>query len=167
MHTRLFVIVVTSGLSAALALAVAYHRRTSPRATAPLSDSTTAAPALSSRQNDGSSQLNEARLVLERQCGICHRQDSPEAKRGALAVFNLNTTDWAASMSDDRLRDANWRLRDMQPSGRSDDSVLAGDFGGTTTTAEVAAFDAFVSGELARRGRQRVAETPSAIRASP
>jgi hypothetical protein len=98
------------------------------------------------------SQLNEAQLVLERHCGVCHREDSPEAKSGALAVFNLNDPNWAASMPDDRLRDARGRIRDMQPRGSSDDRALDGHFGGTTTAGEVATFDAFVAAELDRRG---------------
>jgi hypothetical protein len=110
----------------------------------------TADPARSSL-GDG----NQARLVLERHCGTCHREDSPEAKRGALAVFNLNRADWAAAMSEDRLRDARNRLRDMQPKGRSDDKVLDGLFGGTTTADEVALFDGFVDSELHRRENRR------------
>jgi hypothetical protein len=116
-----------------------------PPAPAPARESDASPPA-------SATQMSEARLILERHCGLCHREDSPRARRGALAVFNLNKPDWSASMSDDRLRDARGRLRDMQPRGRSDDAVLDESFGSTTTPAEVATFDAFVDAELARRG---------------
>ena len=51
-----------------------------------------------------------ARSVLERHCGVCHREDSPRANPKALAVFNLNEPEWAARMSGAQMRDVVGRL---------------------------------------------------------
>jgi hypothetical protein len=76
---------------------------------------------------------NDARGVLERHCGLCHRQDSPQAKAGALAVFNLNEPDWSASMTKERLASARMRL------------VAAPSGGDPAPQEDVAIFDAFVA----------------------
>jgi hypothetical protein len=75
---------------------------------------------------------DEARAVLDKHCGSCHREDSPRADPRALAVFNLKKPDWSASMSDERLRKARGRLSAATPD-------------------ELLRFDAFVAAELARR----------------
>jgi hypothetical protein len=82
---------------------------------------------------------SEAKVVLEKHCGLCHREDSPQAKKLALAVFNLNAGDSFASMSADRLRSARRRLADA-PTG-----------GDPASPEDVARFDAFMQAELARR----------------
>jgi mono/diheme cytochrome c family protein len=75
---------------------------------------------------------HDARLVLERHCGLCHREDSPSAKKGALAVFNLNRAEWYASLSETQLKSARSRLADA-PTG-----------GDPASPEELAQFDAFV-----------------------
>jgi hypothetical protein len=84
----------------------------------------------------------EARRVVETRCGLCHREDSPQAKRRALAVFNLNRADWLASMSDDQLKSARARLADA-PTG-----------GDPASPDELATFDAFVLAELQSRAER-------------
>lgn len=105
----------------------------------------------STRREDAPSSIgqapqDDARLVLEKHCGLCHLDDSPQAKPRALAVFNLRRPDWYTSISPDQLRSARARLADA-PTG-----------GDPASPTEVATFDAFVATELARRENRKSAD---------
>jgi hypothetical protein len=122
---------------ALLACALASCRRAD--RTSAASVSTDAAPLTSSNVDD-------ARLVLEKHCGLCHLDDSPRADARALAVFDLRRPDWYASISPEQFKSARTRLADA-PTG-----------GDPASADEVATFDAFVTQEIARR------EDPSVLR---
>ena len=81
----------------------------------------------------------DARWVLESDCGGCHRPDQPTAQPGALAVFDLSRPDFAERMTDTQLADAVVRVEEGEfpPSHRD---TLA----------------AFVEAELARRASEPV-----------
>jgi mono/diheme cytochrome c family protein len=51
-----------------------------------------------------------ARELLDANCGECHTSGFPTALPRALAVYDLMQLDWAHSMSDTQLRDAEGRL---------------------------------------------------------
>jgi mono/diheme cytochrome c family protein len=53
---------------------------------------------------------DEARFVLEQQCGTCHRSDQPTANPRALAVFDLDEPDFARGLTDAQLASAMSRL---------------------------------------------------------
>ncbi len=95
---------------------------------------------------DAGDATTDARLVLEKHCGLCHLEDSPQAKRGALAIFNLRRPDWYVSLSEEQLKSARTRLAEA-PTG-----------GDPASPDEVARFDAFAASELARRRGGRAAD---------
>jgi hypothetical protein len=109
-----------------LLLLAACHRQPEPH---PDANASTAA----------TSPQQDATLILEKHCGLCHREDSLEAKKGALAVFNLNKPNWFASMSEEQLRSARGRLTSA-PTG-----------GDPADPEDLARFDVFMNGELQRR----------------
>jgi hypothetical protein len=139
MRDRTLLLATAAVVAGVITMAYARHRYASVPAAAGGASVEPTSSTWSPRQGDRSSQMQEARLVLEEHCGLCHREDSPQAKRLALAVFNLNKGDWSASMSDDQLRNARGRLVDA-PSG-----------GDPAGAEDVARFDAFVKAELSRR----------------
>ncbi len=53
---------------------------------------------------------DDARLVLEANCGQCHIHDYDTALPRALAVFDLSELEWSAHMSDVQLIDAAGRV---------------------------------------------------------
>jgi hypothetical protein len=79
-----------------------------------------------------------ARYILEKHCGACHRQDSPDALPAALRIFNLNQIDFAATMSDAQLSSARGRIEHQGVAAR-----------------DVATFVAWVQEELAHRRAAR------------
>ena len=89
----------------------------------------------------------DARQILDVHCGTCHREDSPDALPGALAVFNLNHDDWYAGLPEARLENAAGRIRGLV----GQDPAAARAFGGPVTSTEEARFRRFVDAELARR----------------
>lgn len=95
-----------------------------------------------------------ARFILEVHCGNCHREDSPRAMARALAIFNLNQRDFAATMSDAQLENAVWRLDALRARSAADAAANARDFaifGGAASAAEVEQLQAWVRTELRRR----------------
>jgi hypothetical protein len=94
-----------------------------------------------------------ARAILEKHCGECHREDSPNAKAKALAVFNLNQLDWPRSMSDAQLRNAAGRLRNLVRE-KNEPATEFELFGGFIDPRDLARFEAFVRDELAWRKRK-------------
>jgi hypothetical protein len=85
---------------------------------------------------------DDARLILEQHCGVCHVRDSPGAVPGALAVYDLREPEWSARMSDAQLRSATWRLGEpLPPDGAT----------GTVTPEERARFERYVDAEIVRR----------------
>lgn len=92
---------------------------------------------------------DDARAVLGRHCGSCHRASLPTAKLGALAVFDLDRPDFSATMSDVQLRDALHRLENLRD---IDDPV----FVGPTRADAVGQFRAFVDQELAARASRGI-----------
>lgn len=60
----------------------------------------------------------DARWILEAHCGQCHLPDGDRSLSAALAVFDLSTPEWAATMTDAQLEDAVTRLAsDLTPDG--------------------------------------------------
>ena len=85
---------------------------------------------------------DDARLILEEHCGICHVHDSPSAVAGALRVFDLREPEWSARMSDVQLRSAAWRLGEpLPPEGAPS----------TVSPEERARFERYVDAEIVRR----------------
>jgi hypothetical protein len=85
---------------------------------------------------------DDARLILEQHCGVCHVRDSPGAVAGALAVYDLRELEWSARMSDVQLRSATWRLGEpLPPEGSAN----------TVTPEERARFERYVDAEIVRR----------------
>ena len=87
--------------------------------------------------------LDDARLVLERNCGSCHIADYPTALPRALAVFDLRQQEWAARMSESKLRQLVPRLEGPVPPDGAPSSA---------TDSERASVQRFVDAELERRG---------------
>jgi mono/diheme cytochrome c family protein len=85
---------------------------------------------------------DEARLVLEANCGQCHISDYDTALPRALAVFDLRDVEWSQHMSGGQLIDAAGRVQDR----RGPDGPLE------ISDADVARVQAYVDAELARRG---------------
>jgi hypothetical protein len=106
---------------------------------------------------DPAGDRESARFILEKHCGECHREDSPRANPKALAIFNLNKPDFAATMSKLQLADATGRLKNLLPSPTDDAKAVHdefGTFGGITTPDEIKSFEAFVKAELKRRAQR-------------
>jgi hypothetical protein len=90
----------------------------------------------------------EARDVLDRNCGDCHTTGSPKALRRALAVYDLAQFDWSGRMSDAQLRDAQGRLsapNALVPGGGEARAVKV-------SADELAHFRRYVELEVQRRG---------------
>jgi hypothetical protein len=96
---------------------------------------------------------NDARAVLERHCGTCHREDSPTAQARALAIFNLNDLDWSWRASDAQLQHIRFRVENLRPMAGEPGDFDLGSFGKVTTPAEVEAVRLFVDAEIAARAR--------------
>jgi mono/diheme cytochrome c family protein len=99
-------------------------------------------------------QREAARYILEKHCGVCHRDDSPDALPAALRVFDLDRIDFQATMSDAQLRNAKWRLEQQSQFSDAELHELSR-FGGRVAPADLHTFDAFVTQELARRHARR------------
>jgi hypothetical protein len=96
----------------------------------------------------------DARAILESHCGVCHREDSPDAQPRALAVFNLNRAVWWSTMTAAQLRNAVERLRNLQVSSTAEARAVARDFatfGGPVTDDELRTFRAFAAFALTAR----------------
>ena len=83
---------------------------------------------------------DDARLVLEANCGQCHIRDYDTALPRALAVFDLSELEWSATMSDAQLSDAAGRVAGR----RGPDGPLE------ISDEDVVRVQAFVDEELAR-----------------
>ena len=80
--------------------------------------------------------MDATREIVRPHCGLCHVPSSPEAKPGALAVFDLERADWGAAMDRGQLAVFHRSIaRKLGPGG-----------------AEQAAIDAYVGDLLARMG---------------
>ena len=75
--------------------------------------------------------------VLAHHCSPCHDSTDPEAKAGALGVFDVEQRYWWSTMSDAQLEDASMRVSELE--GSTDD--------------ERERVGAFVQAELQRRAR--------------
>jgi hypothetical protein len=53
---------------------------------------------------------DDARLVLERECGKCHIPEYPTALPAALRVYNLREAEWAGRMTEAQLRQLSSRI---------------------------------------------------------
>jgi hypothetical protein len=84
----------------------------------------------------------EARIVLEDNCGQCHQGTYPTALPRALAIFDLSDSDWSARMSKEQLRNASFRLTQPLPPDGEDNR---------STARDRELFTRFVEMELARR----------------
>ena len=88
---------------------------------------------------------DQARLVLETHCGSCHLPGLTTSLAGALAVYDLSTVEWAASMSERQMRDAEARLASgLAPGGQDGTPIVV-------SSEEQAIVKAYFDGELARR----------------
>jgi hypothetical protein len=90
-----------------------------------------------------------ARYVLEKHCGTCHREDSPEADPRALQIFDLNLPDFAASMSEQHLKDALERLESSR--ALTGDELKEMRRAERPTASDVTALRSFVEATLANR----------------
>ncbi|MCX4245380.1 hypothetical protein OEB96_32440 [Paraliomyxa miuraensis] len=79
----------------------------------------------------------QAGQVLAHHCNPCHDSTLPDAKTGALEVFDLDKPYWWSTMSDAQLEDASLRVREL--AGSTDD--------------ERERVGTFVQAELQRRAR--------------
>jgi mono/diheme cytochrome c family protein len=66
-----------------------------------------------------------ARALLETNCGECHTRGSPNALPRALAVYDLDQTEWSRRMTADQLREAERRLREPNAPTRGEDEIRA------------------------------------------
>jgi hypothetical protein len=88
--------------------------------------------------DDHARMRDQSRALVHRSCGECHDGGRSTAVPKALKVFDSREVEWTAHMSDSQLHKASGRLAGLKPEARP-------------SAAEKAAFDAFVSAELARR----------------
>ncbi len=86
---------------------------------------------------------DDARVLLERECGQCHISSYPTSLPKALAVFDLLDEDWSRKMSDAQLKDALSRLAGAHGADGELPAVPERDH---------ALFAKFVDAEIARRG---------------
>jgi hypothetical protein len=77
----------------------------------------------------------QARTVLQAECGTCHTRGLKTAKEKALKVFDLTRSDFAADMSEAQLETAKSR------------------FDSNVSKADLELFARFAAAELARRKR--------------
>lgn len=80
---------------------------------------------------------SNAATVLARHCSPCHDSGDPDAKAGALDVFDVEQSYWWSTMSDAQLEDARDRIRAHE----------------AATDDERRHMNAFVDAELRRRAR--------------
>jgi len=69
----------------------------------------------------------EARVVLEDNCGQCHVSTYPTALPRALAIFDLAETNWSARMSEAQLKSASFRLTQPLPPDGDENRATARD----------------------------------------
>jgi len=81
---------------------------------------------------------DESRALVHKSCGECHDGGRSTAVPKALKVFDSRDVAWTAHMSDAQLHKAKGRFEGLKPEAKP-------------SAAELAAFDAFVSAEIARR----------------
>jgi hypothetical protein len=81
---------------------------------------------------------DQSRALVHKSCGECHDGGRTTAVPKALKVFDSRDVEWTAHMSDSQLHKAQGRFDGLKPEAKP-------------SAAERAAFDAFVTAELARR----------------
>jgi mono/diheme cytochrome c family protein len=88
-----------------------------------------------------------ARALLSTNCGECHTRGSPNALPRALAVYDLDQTEWSQRMTADQLREAERRLREPTAPTRGEDEIRTI----RATPEELDRFRQYVEREIARR----------------